>query len=534
VADTNVAAPAAAASSLTATSHESRLPKSKTYGKTAKIGALWGIGRESVTQLLGIPTVVILARLLSPTDFGIAAAASLFIQFGKRLGNLGLNTALVRIKDIREEHRASVFVLNCAFGVIACVGLLISADGIARLYGDERVAATIRVGSTIFLVTVFGTVQSAILQRDLKFKQIAFVEWTYPMVSMPVSVGMALAGWGYWSLVWGQVAATVATTASKMYFGRWTPSLKATRRGFSETVPFALGIYAKRLLTYAAESLDSLIVGSLFGVTWLGFYDKAFNVADNLANRMAIGTNVLFRIFSIIQDDGARFKRAYAKAQLAGTIVTIPVFAGLIVAAPQFITVVFGDKWMPAVVPFQLLCASGALRRVTAFASAAVQASGRIWGEVWRKIAQVGLIVGLVFAFRGWGIEGAAFGVLLSSIILAVLMQGLVRQIFVLTWRELSIPLLPSSIAAAATAGAIWLVTIVAQRLNPDTDAYIVLSIQAVSGAVTWLVFVLYGRFGALQEVVDEVMDEVVPRPMGRLIDRVRPRAAQDTRTGIK
>ena len=241
---------------------------------------------------------------------------------------------------------------------------------------------------------------------------------------------------------------------------------------------------------------------------------------------MAIGSNVLFRIFAIIQEDGTRFKRAYSKAQLAGTIVTLPAFAGLIVAAPQFITVVFGEKWLPAVIPFQLLCASGALRRVTAYASAAVQASGRIWGEVWRKVAQVALIVGLVFAFRGWGIEGAAFGVLLSSLVLSILMQGLVRQIFELTWREQSIPLLPSTFAAAATASAIWAATLLTQHLDPAISAFILFPIQIVAGGVVWILFTLYVRFGALQDVVDEVLDDVVPAFVRAHVDRFRPRAA--------
>ena len=101
-----------------ATDAKAHRKKPKTYGKTAKVGALWAVGRESVTQILAIPTAVILARLLSPADFGIVAAASFFVQLGKRLGNMGLNTALVRMKDVREEHRASVFLLNMTVGLL--------------------------------------------------------------------------------------------------------------------------------------------------------------------------------------------------------------------------------------------------------------------------------------------------------------------------------------------------------------------------------------------------------------------------------
>ena len=101
--------------------------KQEHYGKTAKVGALWSIGRESVTQLIGFPTMLILARLLSPADFGIAAAATVFVQLGKKLANMGLNTALVRIKDVREEHRASVFAINMAVGLVLWAVLMLEA-----------------------------------------------------------------------------------------------------------------------------------------------------------------------------------------------------------------------------------------------------------------------------------------------------------------------------------------------------------------------------------------------------------------------
>ena len=494
------------------------------YGKKAKVGAMWSVGRESVTQLMGIPTTLILARLLSPSDFGIAAAATFFIQLGKRLGNMGLNTALVRMTDVREEHRASVFAINMVFGLLAWAALMIAAPHIGAFYGEPRVVGAVRLASTIFLVNFFGAVEYAVLQRDMKFREMALVEWTQPAVFLPVSIGLAWAGWGFWALLLGQVISNAASTASKMYFGRWRPSLAVTRVGIAETVPFGMGVYAKRLLTYAAENLDSLVVGGLFGVTALGYYDKAFNAASNLSNRLSIGATVMFRIFAIIKDERVRFVRAYTKVVLAGTFATLPIFAGLFVAAPEFISVVFGEQWLPAVVPFQLLCAAGGLRLLASYASAAVQASGQIWGEVWRKVAQVALIVGLVFAFRGWGIEGAALGVLASSLILAVLMQGLVGRIVGLTWWEMWTPLWPSIVAATVTASVVAVTTIATRSWSPTSPDWLLLMLQTTAGSLSWIAFALFAPFRTLQGVVDEMLDDIVPRVARRYIDRIRRR----------
>ena len=139
------------------------------YGKKAKVGALWSVGRESVTQLLGIPTTLILARLLSPSDFGIAAAATFFIQLGKRLGNMGLNTALVRMNDVREEHRASVFAINMVFGLLAWAALMIAAPHIGAFYGEPRVVGAVRLASTIFLVNFMSRWSTAYSTAPKKF-----------------------------------------------------------------------------------------------------------------------------------------------------------------------------------------------------------------------------------------------------------------------------------------------------------------------------------------------------------------------------
>jgi O-antigen/teichoic acid export membrane protein len=429
----------------------------------------------------------------------------------------------VRMKDLREEHRASVFFLNMTFGLVLWGALMFAAPSIGAMYDDPRVSGALRVAAMIFLVNFFGAVEFALLQRDMKFKEMAYVEWTQPLVFFPVAVGMAWNGYGYWALLVGQLVSNAASTAAKVYFGRWRPSLAFTRQGLADTVPFGMGIYAKRLLTYTAENLDSLIVGSLFGVTWLGYYDKAFNAVDNLTNRLALGGNVMFRIFALIQDERERFIRAYNKVVLAGTIVTLPVFAGLIVAAPEFIVVVFGEKWRPAVVPFQFLCGAGALRLVSGYASSAVQANGQIWGEVWRKVAHVALIVVLLLAFKPWGIAGAGVAVFLATLVLGVLMQGLVGSIVGFTWRERLVPLRPSIIGAIGTAAIVSAVTIGVRGAVPAVPDWAVLVVQTTAGGLFWLAFILFVRFSDLQDVVDEVIDDVLPPFIRGVVKRVRP-----------
>ncbi len=350
----------------------------------------------------------------------------------------------------------------------------------------------------------------------------AFIEWMTPLLFFPIAVGMAWFGYGFWALIVGHLVANAASTLGKVYYGGWWPSLRVTRRGLAETVPFGMGVYTKRMLMYAAENFDSLIVGSLFGVTALGYYDKAFNTVGNLGNRLAFGSNVVFRIFAIIRDDRARFVRAYTKSLLASTIVTLPVLTGLIVAAPEFILVAFGEQWLPAVLPFRLLCLAGTLRLMGGNATAVVQASGHIWSEVWRRVVYVALLVALLFLLRGWGIAGAAAGVLIATTVVMLLMQALVARILGLTHWQLLKPLAPGVLCALGVAAVIAAVTAVIRSTAPGMHVWVMLGIQVACGGLFWLLFAFYARFPSLQEVVTEVLEDVVPAPVRRLIEWFR------------
>jgi O-antigen/teichoic acid export membrane protein len=231
---------------------------------------------------------------------------------------------------------------------------------------------------------------------------------------------------------------------------------------------------------------------------------------------------VVFRIFSIIRDDRSRFVRAYNKAVLASTFVTIPVLAGLIVAAPEFIVAAFGDQWVPAVLPFRLLCLAAVFRFMSGNATAVVQASGQIWSEVWRRVVYVALMVTLLFLFRRWGIAGAAVGVLAATVLAVLLMQGLVGRILGLNQWELVRPLVPGITCALGVATVVGVVTAICRSALPGAPEWVVFGLQTTAGGVFWGLFSLFGRFRSLQEVVGEVVEDVFPKPLRRLVQRFR------------
>lgn len=486
---------------------------SGSYGKKAKAGALWNFGGESLKQLIELPSAILLARLLTPEDYGIAAAVGFFLRLGNKLGSFGIGGgALLRLKELRPEHFSSVFVVNLISGICLWLTLTMTAPALARFFRNDAVAPALRVAALIYLVLPFGVGQYAMMNRNLRFKRIAVVGWVYPTVFLCVSVPLAFMGFGFWSLIYGQLIANLASVAVKVSYGGQPHSFRVSLQALRETIPFGAGLSTKRLLNFAAEYLDSLIVGRLFGITALGYYDKAFNTMNHVVDRLAFGPTVFFRIFTILQDDPQRFRRAYEKVVLSISLLVFPAFAGLILVAPQLIEVAFGPQWSPAVLPFQILCVAGAMRLLVAYASAATQAAGFLWSEVWRQLAYVGMVVGGILLFRAWGIVGAAAGVTTASVCMAVLMQILASRLTGVGLRELVRAQIPGAMAATGLSVVLLATGAGIRRFIPEPAAWQLLISQMVSGMLFYSVFVLYGPFKAARAVLEETVGDFAPK----------------------
>ena len=254
---------------------------------------------------------MILARVLTPAEFGISMAALFFIQLSARLSDLGLNAALVRARVVTPLHLSSVFVVSLGVGFLSFLALLAIAPWGAAFYGIPEIGRILPVAAVSFLISPFGTVQGAILTRDGRFRESSIVDWYFCITFAVVSTALALLGFSFWSLVYARLASVGTQVLSRVYYERWRPSLRFSRSAMREVLGFGIGMQAKGFLDYLAKNLDNLIVGKLMGMAALGIYDKAFSTMNRAVTRLNTGgPSVMFRIFSLIQDDPGRFHRA--------------------------------------------------------------------------------------------------------------------------------------------------------------------------------------------------------------------------------
>lgn len=482
------------------------------YGKTAKLGAIWAVLRQLVRHGIGIPTSMIMARLLTPAEFGVAAAAAFFLLMASRMTELGLNAALVRVKVLKPEHNSSVFVVSMVLGVAAWVALAAAGPWIGRFFDSPEVGQVVPVAALAFLFSPLSTVPSAMLQRQMRFKATAFADWADTLTGAVVAIVLAYLGYGFWALVYSQLAAGLINVGTKMYFARWRMSLRFSWPALRELCSFGIGIQLKRGLEFGAQNLDNLLIGRLLSISALGLYDKAFMTSQRLLQMLNLGPGVSFRIFAIIQDDPARFRRAYQKVLLTVSVVGVPPLAFAIVTARQLFEVMYGARWLPAVPAFQVLCLACIVKLVSSHATRANEAKGMIWQQVVQHILYVAAIVVGVWIGSRWGIWGAACGVLVARVLLAILIQDLLQRAIGAHWLEMTRPVVPGLVIASVTCGVAVSTEYLLHRWFSDVPALGLLGTQVVVAALCYAAMVVVSPFSDVRNLVRETLTDFAPR----------------------
>jgi PST family polysaccharide transporter len=488
----------------------------KRYGQVTKQGVVWSYFREGVSELITTPTAIIMARLISPFDFGIAASAGFFLTLATRLTNFGFNQALVRVKELRPEHSSSVFVISLGMGVCAYAILAGSAGLMAAFFRAPQIAEVMPIAALTFLISPFGTVPAALMTRNMEFKRTATADWIAGFGEAIASVWMAWTGFGFWSIIYGRVIGDLLNTGAKVALGGWRVSFRFSMAATRELFSFGSGVFVKRLLDYTANSLDNLVVGRILGVTALGFYDKAFTTMSKVLVRINRGgPMVSFRVFSAIYEDAERFRAAYRKVVLATTLLSYPILAGLAAAGPELIVVMYGERWFAAVPAFQLLCIAGTLKITNEYAGMAAQATGRVWNQVWRQ-ATYALLIALfagVGSYAG-GITGAAAGVLVATACMTALMNTLLVRMTALSTRVLLESQIPGLAAAVLVAAAVSLVRFGLAGVLP---AWQLLIVESMTGAATYALYLKLNTFREVRQLIRDTAEDLAP-PLGRVV----------------
>lgn len=319
-------------------------------------GGLAKLVGQGITFVLRLLYIALIARLLSPSEFGLVAMATVVTGIYDLFRDGGLSAAAIQQPTITEEQKSTLFWINISIGAILTAICLLTAPVLVHFYREPRLFWVTAGISGGFLFSAAGAQYAAMLHRDLRYVTLTVIDVLSVTVNITAAIAMAATGYGYWSLVAPSVGATVFNTVAMWLAVGWKPGLPRRNTGVTEMLKFGGTVSLNNLLVYVAYNFDKLLLGRFWGADALGLYSRAYQLINIPTTQLnhAIG-GVAFSALSRLQDDHARYKKYFLKGYAITIALTAPITLFSAAFAEDIIRVAMGPRWEAAAIIFRLL-----------------------------------------------------------------------------------------------------------------------------------------------------------------------------------
>ena len=401
-------------------------------------GLIWTAGGKGVYAILRLLVLFLLARLLSPADFGVVGAAMVVMGFSAIFSQLGMAPAVVQRPVLELRHEQAAFSASVGFGLLLGASLWLFAPEIAGLFRIPAVQPVLRTFAWSFPLAGLSVVAEALMQRELRFRWLATVE----VVSFAVGYGvvgvtLGLLGFGVWALVAAEMTKVGLYTTMLVVARPQGFTLRPDRQAFTELMYYGSGFTISKVANYLAQQLDNVIVGRWLGATALGFYGRAYELMAAAPALLGEPVDkVLFPAMAARQHDLHSLASAYRRGVAMMALVTLPLSTILFALAPDAIKLLLGPKWVPVIVPFQILTLGMFLRTSYRISDVVARATGAVYRRAWRQAVYALCVIAGAWFGRQWGIAGVALGVLGALAVNYLLMASLGLRLAQLSWRR--------------------------------------------------------------------------------------------------
>lgn len=398
----------------------------KNIASKAKQGVIWTAFFNGLQYLIQFGSSIALARILFPKDFGIMGLALIVIQFGRRFTDYGFTMVLVKQKELKKEHKDTVFLTN--LGIMTTVALVIylAAPYAARFFNSDVLAPVLMVLGLDFILKALSGVPLAILRRKMRFRQLETVGTISQFIDSLSSVGFAIAGFGVWSLVFGVLCGSLSKVFLAFIYSPYIPGFGFRKWALKDVYSFGVWYSFDNFLGYFIQNVDYFFIGKFLGTAQLGFYERAFNLMSMPKKKIARRINtVLFSTYSRLQDNKEQLIHAFLRMVSHISIIVYPLMIWMFFAAPSFITVLYGPKWTHSIYPLQVMSISGLIVTFTLTFTPLFMATDLLAHRVRRQFIYLTVLACSVITGMRWGINGVAWGVMFSITVQFILMLHL-------------------------------------------------------------------------------------------------------------
>lgn len=443
-------------------------------------GLLWSFIDSFASQGVQFIVGVILARLLSPREFGLIGMLTIFIAVSQSFIDSGFTSALIRRKNCTQDDYATVFYFNIIVSLVLYLLLFLLSGAISSFFNEPQLKSLIQVLGIGLIFNSLAIIQRTILTKELNFKLQMRVSVFSSLGSGILAVFMAFQGFGVWSLVALTLSRFGFTSFFLWVWSKWKPIWVFSRKSFNELFSFGSKLLVSGLIDTIYRNVYNLIIGKYFSAVELGFYSQADQFQSLPSQNLnGIITRVSYPVLSSIQNDNSQLRSAYKKLIKSTMLITFVLMLGLCAVAKPLILTLIGEKWLPAVIYLQLLCFVGMFYPLHALNLNMLQVQGRsdlfLRLEIIKKIIAIpAIVIGIFF-----GIKIMILGMLVNTLIAYYLNSFWSGKLIGYSFSEQVKDILPGFLLALTVSAIVFLIGIVV-ILSPA----FLLILQITTGAV--------------------------------------------------
>lgn len=440
---------------------------------------------------------VILARLLSPSDFGMIGMLSIFLSVSQTFIDCGFSNALIRQKDSNAKDFGTAFLVNMSISFVAFGVLFGIAPFVADFYQMPELNGVMRAVSITLIINALFTVHKVRLTKNVDFKTQSKASFSAALISGVLGIVLAYNGFGVWSLVYQTICNSVLNLFLLTILLKWFPTPIFDKDSFKELFGFGSRIFVASIISSIYSNLYNIVIGKQFSASNLGYYTRADSLANLPSQNIAgILSRVTYPILSQLQDDSERLRSIYIKYLQLSCFVVFPLMMGLSALAKPFVILLLGEKWLPSVLLLQILCFGLMLDPICNINLNLLYVKGRsdlvLKLEVIKKVIAVTILV----ASLPFGLVGLCAGRALYGVVATILNMTYTRRFINLSiWGQAKI-ILPSLLLALLMAVSAYCLTI----LPVDFGLQLVLGICAGIFVYVGLAYIF--KMGALTQLI--------------------------------
>ena len=426
-------------------------------GKSIRGGAASVLG-QGVSMGLQIGTTFILARLLSPTDYGLQAMVVTWTGFFSLFKDAGLSVATVQRETLNHEQISTLFWINVGLGGFLMVVVAATGPFIAAFYKDPRLLWITVASATMFLFNSLGVQHRALMDRSMRFTTSVKIEIFSGVSGAAIAIGMAALGFGYWSLICQNISLPIIGTVAVWIVMPWRPGKPRWTADLRSMVRFGGTVTLNSFIVFLAYNTEKILLGRFWGASALGLYSRAYQLANLPVQQLtqSIG-GVAFPMLSRMQGDPARLRRSFLRALSLVVSLAIPLVFSCVLFADEIIRILLGPKWEGTAPILRLLAPTVLVFALVNPFSWFLRATGRVGRSLKIALLITPVVIVAVVAGLRHGPPGVAFGYSAAMILLFVPLVAWSAHGTGITGRDYWESIRPPLVAGVAGMAAGWL-----------------------------------------------------------------------------